>query len=210
MKPIKQMTTTLSNALNKISTQVTSSSQSSAPARNKDEDLSALRTILSMLSYIQSPDTRPTLVGPLSTDKEESRTLRLLDSLAAVLVRSYEITAVVTTPYDQYDGDERLNLQVIASVIDPSHSASVVDPSHSDSKDAPLPQSGDSPSLWRWLRDFTIVINPRTSKINHHEDSLINKSGIPNIGCHQEKVPEDLVKVKDDASLLEIFLKNYW
>ena len=58
---------------------------------------------------------------------------------------------------------------------------------------------------------YTIAINPRSSKINGHTDSLMNSTPLPIFGDHQNEVPGELVNVaKEDGSVLDIFLKTHW
>jgi hypothetical protein len=86
---------------------------------SKSEDLLALRTIIAMLSLIDSPTGRlPNDVAPMGTTGKDRKELRVLDALSAVFIRQHEITAVMVLPYDGS------NLQVFGSVVHPSNTES--------------------------------------------------------------------------------------
>jgi len=164
----------------------------------KKKDLQAFRTIITMLSRIQSPNSRSSETAPIGVERQDRRALRVLDALSALLVRSYEITAVVA---QKYDGS---HFQVLASAVLPS-----------DGKAESLLQPGaDSggQTFWSRVSNFTVSINPRITKINGHEDSLINKTSLPLIEDYDISKLEDLAAAAKDEnkSVLDIYLKTYW
>jgi hypothetical protein len=59
----------------------------------------AFRTITTLLSLIQCP-SESTKVEPLHISKLERKELRVLDSLAALLIREHEKAAVMAKPFD--------------------------------------------------------------------------------------------------------------
>ena len=77
--------------------------KSPEPSPTKANDLLAFRTIITMLSHIQSPNNESTTTGPIATVKEDRDELRVLDALSAMLSRQHEITAVLAKPYNQGD-----------------------------------------------------------------------------------------------------------
>lgn len=179
----------------------TSESESQA---TKTRELLAFRTIITMLSFINSLNSGlPTESFGLPSESmapiglnEDRKELRVLDALSAVLIRQHERTAVVAQPYDGY------NLQVFASVVFQSNTDLLLHP-HAE------PEAANVQGIWSRLRNFTLsmIMRDPQSKINSHTDSLINST--PIIGNH--KVPDDLVTAaKDNVPLLDIFLKNHW
>lgn len=163
--------------------------------RTKAKDLLAFRTIITMLSHIQSPNIQSSTNTPIGTSGDDRRELRVLDALSTVLIRQHEIIAVVARPYDGS------SLQVFASVVHPSNAE-------------PLSQPGVDPgdqSFWDRVCNFTAAMNPRISKINNHSDSLINTTSLPIIENHENRVPGELVNAaKENVSVLEIFLQTHW
>jgi hypothetical protein len=104
------------------------------PSPTKANDLLAFRTIITMLSHIQSPNNKSTNTGPIATVKDDREVLRVLDALSAMLSRQHEITAVLAQPYD---GSK---LQVFAATAYPSNAD----------------QPGAEPSTQSfWSRNFT-------------------------------------------------------
>jgi hypothetical protein len=167
-------------------------SQSNAPTKAKY--LLAFRTIIKMLSLIQSGRSSAEM-GPIATGERDCNELRVLDALSAVLVREHEITAVVARPYDGS------TIQVFASVVHPRKAEFLLqDGANSDER-----------SLWDRIRNFAIAMNPRVHPINERTDSLM-KGGINSpFEAYDDKVPEDLVRAaKQNASVLDIFLKSHW
>jgi hypothetical protein len=168
----------------------------STDSETKANDLHAFRTITTMLSYIKSGG-RPTEMEQICTVEssgDRKRRLRVLDALSAVLIRQYEVTAVVAEPHEGLGvGSE---IQVFASVESGEGYGS-----DSDHQDMISTEFGR----------FTVTINPRESKINHKTDSLINLTSLPVIGDYRDKVPGDLVAVANSGgSLLDVYLRNHW
>ena len=180
----------LGDAFKKISNMKAPFQPLARVASNKPNDLLAFRTITMMLQSLQSPNTRISIEEPISIGKMDRRELRVLDALSTVLIRQHEITAVVAGPYDGS------TLQVFVSVVYASDSQ----PSH---------QSGSSDEgQLSWLKGFTFSMNPRRHKINGHNDSLINKTGLPLVAPNQDN---PLPVVADgEESLLNAFLVNLW
>jgi hypothetical protein len=171
-----------------------------APEPSKNDDLLAFQTIITMLSLIQSP-ARLTIKAPIGTTNEDRRALRLLDALSTVLIRRFEITAVVARPYDESTG----NLQVFASVVLPSETEPLLQPS----------KGSNDQDFWSRVRNFAVATNPRNTKINGNIDSLMNSTSLPIIGDRQEKVPEELVNAaklegEGNTPLLNTFLETNW
>jgi hypothetical protein len=187
----------LSRALQKMSGSSNMPATSEKPpepsqSTTKTQDLLAFRTIITMLSCIQSSNTRlATKAGPTRTEKDRAE-LRVLDALSTVLIRRHEITAVVARPHDG------INFQVFASVAYPSNAEPLLQP--------------DDKGLWSRICNFTVTTNPRVSKMHTRTDSLINLSSIPVIGDHQDQVPGELVTAAKENStdVLNIFLKTHW
>ena len=150
---------------------------------SKAEDLLALRTIIAMLSFIHSPNGRsPTETGPIGTQKVVRGELRVLDALSALLIRHHEITAVVAPLYNVPTS----NLQVFASVVDPS----IPDPELSLQPGT----NSENPGFWTRFRNFTVSVNPRHEKTNDKViDSLMNNTSLPLIRDCDDLAPEDLV-----------------
>ena len=154
----------------------------------KAEDLLAFCTIITMLSFIQSTTGQlgctATMTAPLGTNREDCRSLRILDALSTVLVREHEVIAVMVKPYDGPD------IQVLASMVQPSNE-NLLQPSNEY-----LLQSGansDSQSFMRQvLSNFTIAMNTCYDPIYKNKDSLMNSSTLPCIGDYEDKVPENL------------------
>lgn len=168
---------------------------------SKHRELLAFRTIITMLYYIQSSNTRFPKTDITVAAKEELMALRVQDALSAVLIRQHEVAAVVAQPYNG------LSLKVFASVVHPSKAEPQALPQH-------FARSVDQPqNFWDQVRNFTVTINPRApkSKINNHNDSLINLTSLPIIGDHQDQVPKDLVAVAEvSKSVLDVYLDVHW
>lgn len=184
----------------RLNMQVTGTSETPPkPSHTKAKDLLAFRTIITMLSSIQSPNIRLAAKTAIGTtmDKNSRNALRVLDALSAVLIREHEITAVVAQPFNG------LNLQVFASVVYPSNAGPLFQPG----SDGAEP---DSQSFWG--RVFTVAINPRNPGPKALKDnSLINVTSLPIIGDHLDNVPVELVNAaKVNASVLDMFLKTHW
>jgi hypothetical protein len=185
---------------------------------SKARDLLALRTIIMMLSLIDSPDGRslaPNYKPPLGILPKERKELKVLDALSAVLIREHEITAVMAKPYDG------ANLQVIGSVVHPSDAEPSLQPASSNVEPSLQPASNsETQGFWRRIRSnfkFAVTVNPRSSPINGHTDSLRNKDILPSlIACKDSvTVPPQLIataKHEGNASmpLLDLYLKDFW
>jgi hypothetical protein len=69
----------------------------------------AFRTITTMLALIRSP-TETSKTDPVYISKEKRKELRVLDALAAILIREHEKVAVMAVPHD------RKSIQVMSVV----------------------------------------------------------------------------------------------
>jgi len=163
--------------------------KSPEPSPTKANDLLAFRTIITMLSHIQSPNNESTNTGPIATVKEDRDELRVLDALSAMLSRQHEITAVLAKPYDGS------NLQVFVSTTYPSNAEPLL-----------YGAEPSTQSFWSRIWNFTAVTNPRDIQVNGHADSLMNQTPL------QDKIPGELVTAAaaENIPLLNIFLENHW
>jgi hypothetical protein len=164
--------------------------QSSVPT--KAQDLLAFRTIILMLSFLQSPTSRLASTRIIGELKDDRTTLKVLDALSAILIREHEVTAVMAKPYDGF------NLPIFASVVHPTDKSLLQSSTKSGSQ-----------GFWSRMCDFTIYLNPLT---NGNTDSLMNKTPFPIIGDYEDNVPADLVtaSLKGNESLLDVYLAAYW
>lgn len=169
------------------------------PTSQRDRDLLAFRTIITMLALLQSPNTEPAKdTKPTSTEKAQRNELRVLDALSAILVRQHEVAAVMAKPYD---GDI---LQVLASVIHSNHTEHL--PSFAQPSAA-----RDDQGVWNRVLHYLVAPNPRDQRVNNHKDSLTNWTDYPTITNPAESVLKDLSAAADkNMSLLEIFLEHHW
>ena len=110
-----------------ISSEDSSSSESMPPT--KADDLLAFRSIITMLSHIQSngrssTDSEARLIATRTADDSSYKELRLLDALSTVLTRQHEVIAVVALPYcgsDDGGSESNHKVRVFASVVNPSN-----------------------------------------------------------------------------------------
>ena len=120
----------------------TNSKNANLSAHSKDESILAFRTITTMLSLIQQP-SETTKVEPVHIPKAKRKELRVLDSLAALLVRNHEVVTVMTVPSN---GN---SIQIISVVnLNQSRPALTI-----------TPQPGMSLSPWNL--EWWLSINPR-------------------------------------------------
>ena len=165
-----------------------------APSKSSDatkaQDLLAFRTIISMLSFLQSPTSRASSLSIWGSEDDRS-TLTMLDALSAVLIREHEVTAVMTKPFDGF------NLPIFTSVVHPTVKSLLQSSTHSDSR-----------GFWNRMRDFVLPF----ILINSNTDSLMNKTSLPIVGDYEDKVPADLVtaSLKGNESLLDAYLAAHW
>lgn len=75
------------------------SKQSAKSDLKLDNSILAFRTITTMLALIQCP-TETTTILPVHISKPQRKELRVLDALAALLIRQYEKVAIMAKPYD--------------------------------------------------------------------------------------------------------------
>jgi hypothetical protein len=187
----------MSDLLPKIGKLLGLNSSSENPP-DKRTCLLAFRTIITMLSSIQSSNTRLDVeikARIIGTGDKDLGELKVLDALSAVLIRENETIAVVARPSSCRDNDGSI-LQVFASVVNPINSK-------------PLLQYSANHSFWNLARSFIIAPNPRNAMTNNHTDSLMNSTLLPILGHPQAIVPVNLVTAEWD-SLLDIYLKTYW
>jgi hypothetical protein len=154
----------------------------------------AFRTITTMLSLIQSPitgtiDARRKDIP--QTDAQRYQ-LRVLDAMAAVVVRANEIVAIAAK---QYDGS---SIQVLASVV------------HLDAFEPILTIHQPDEGQWNLFRWFLVTPNPRDPKKNPSSpiDSLTTDTDLtlvdPDI-----KVSKELSEASG-VPLLKLFLNTHW
>ena len=93
----------------------------------------AFRTITTMLALIQCP-TETTKIEPIHVSKRDRKELRILDTLAALLVREYEKVAVMAK---SLEGSVGKSLQVI-SVVNLNNPRSAVPVPERDSGSWPI------------------------------------------------------------------------
>lgn len=158
----------------------------------------AFRTITTILSLIQSG--RPTTVsasdsGTEQINKNTRHELRVLDALSAVIVRRYEIAAVMTK---RYDGSK---IEVLISVNDTSEPVLT------------FPQQNQhSGKLPGWLQRFIVTPNPRDpdkNKDNLKTDSLTTRNTTPRLADPNIGISEAL-SMADRGNLLKTFLQTEW
>lgn len=156
----------------------------SIKAKSKRNGVLAFRTITTMLALIQSP-TETTQIEPVHLSKLQRKKLRVLDALAALLVREYEVVAIMEEPYDGK------SIQVI-SIVNLNNAKSAV-------------SNHPQPTPWtiRWL---TFLNSRNTPPIfpENEEDSM-------RIVDPDTQVHLNLSQHQDDPeNLLNIFLLTEW
>ena len=148
----------------------------------KTEAIHAFRIITTMLAYINSTrgtaDNRPRKNNKIGNQKE---LLRLLDALAAVLIRVDGVIAVTARPY--HDGSGKV--EVLASYLDSGKSLTISQPR----------PNGD---LLNTIRNILISQNPRSSSV---EKPVVNSDA---------SVPNSFKKITDPSKLLYAFLFREW
>jgi hypothetical protein len=159
------------------------------------EAILAFRTITTMLSLIQSSHTKITGGKDPPLTREQRNELRVLDALASVTVRRYEITAVVGKKYDG-SGD---NIQVLCCVNNLESALQVDIPQISGNR------SGQSRFRWR------VSPNPRIPAKNPKDpvDSLTTQNTSMTLVNPDNKISGELSNAKPDE-LLDTFLGNEW
>lgn len=167
-----------------------------SPSYTTADAILAFRTITSMLALIQSPDEIAS-TGRKEDLSDNRRELRVLDALAAVAVRQFEIVAVMAKSYNGF------NIEVIASVNEVGPALNI--PQHQNRR--------DSESLPIWKPRWLISPNPRDPKRKgnrgHKIDSLTTQNQCMTLVHPDEKISERLSKASPDK-LLDIFLETEW
>lgn len=166
------------------------------PDTANDKAHLAFRTIVTMLSLIQSP-TEVTNTGRKDISDKQRRDLRVLDALSAVIVREHEVAAVMAK---RYDG---ASVEVFASVsnLEPAH----IIPQQSQHSERSL--------LSVLFRQFIISPNPRNPKTNRKdvEDSLTTNSSLMTIVDPRPENIEVYQPFLDSGEgLLDVFLQTQW
>jgi hypothetical protein len=158
--------------------------KNATPSRtSKRNGILAFRTITTMLALIQSP-TETTQIESVHLSKLQRKELRVLDALAALLVREYEIVVIMAEPYDGK------SIQVI-SIVNLNNSKFAV-------TNAPHPTP--------WMRWWASVNSRNDPPIfpETEEDSM-------RVVDPDTKVKPDLLEHQDNPEkLLTIFLLTQW
>jgi hypothetical protein len=170
---------------------------SGSGSETRFNDHHAFRTIITMLSFIQSDNRSAahTITGPIATAKENRDELKVLDALTTLLIRGDEVVAVVAKPHE---GSAWID-QVIASVTHPSNTEST------------FQTKEDNGPFWS---HFSIIPNSRKDKIHRQNDSLINPTSFPLIRDHS--IPAQLITAHsargtpNGPRLLKVFLEAEW
>ena len=95
------------------------------------------------------------MTAPLGTNREDHRSLGILDALSTVLVRKHEVIAVIVKPYDGSD------VQVRASMVQPSNESLLQSGANSDSQSF----------MRQMLSNFTVAMNTCYGSIYNNKDS---------------------------------------
>jgi len=154
----------------------------SIKAKSDRNGVLAFRTITTMLALIQSP-TETTQIEPVHLSKLQRKELRVLDALAALLVREYEVVAIMAEPYDGK------SIQVISIVNLNNTKSAVTNP----------------PTPWtiRWLTFLNSRNDPPIFPENEEDSMQIvdpDRQVHLNLSQHQD----------DPEKLLNIFLLTEW
>jgi len=155
--------------------------------------LHALRTIVTMLSLIQS-ERKDEKQDVLSSEMKKE--LQILDAFAAVAVRKNDVVAVAANP----DGSG--NFEVIASVhfIRPRERLTA-------------PQQSPVANLRRLLSLY-MARNPRKPALETAKQSSTNSAAspnpVPNLVDPELSVPQFLKDSLSGEHLLEVFLTRVW
>jgi hypothetical protein len=177
----------------------------------KTERLKAFRTIITLLSKLDSPNGQPPdEKGAIATEDEDLKELRVLDALSTILIRKSEVTAVVAP---RFDGDQ---FQVFTSPIFTGNAKPSTN--QSDSNTAPDNYSLQSGSNTRGgvqdfiarVYNFAVAPNPRLVPVHKKIDSLMNTTPLPLIQDCVVDVDENLVTAAQSDGLLISFLDTYW
>lgn len=166
-----------------------SSKQANKPfeLENKAKDILAFRTIITMLSLIQSRAKQDAAAPGTVNEQQE---LKVLDALAAVLLREHEITAVVAKPHNGP------TVEVFVSVVHPNYAK-------------PFPTQRLDKGLLEWVLEYFVIFNPRNQMVHDQSDSLINRTTLPCIVNPNDNLPKILVG-KENEGLLNTFLQCQW
>ncbi len=145
-------------------------------ANSKQNGILAFRTITTMLALIQSP-TETTQIEPVHLSKSQCKELRVLDALAALLVREYEVVVIMAEPYDGK------SIQVI-SIVNLNTKFAVTNApwptpwtfqwwaSVNSRPDPPIfPETDEDPM---WVVDPDARVHPNLSKHQDNPEKLLN------------------------------------
>lgn len=163
----------------------------SSTGKSDLEPFHAFRTITTMLSLIPT-GTNISDPQPKPVPQHLAQELKLLDSLAAVLVRRDEIVAVVAEPQAGPEEGSR-DIQVIVSVTHPSHD-------HSGKAELTIAQHLGN------LFSFLVSRNPRKDDLKGQDQQMVNPDD-PIIIDPEEHVPADLKHAKKEK-LFQTFHDN--
>ena len=159
------------------------------------EAILAFRTITTMLSMIQSP-TEVTKTGQKDTSNAQRSQLRVLDALAAVIIREHGVAAVMAK---SYDGD---SIQVLTSVnnLEPALTISQQQ-QHSEG------HTGWNLNLVRWF----VTPNPRSATKNPKVgmDSMTTQRKLIAIVDPDKGICNEL-STAQRHKLLDTYLQTEW
>jgi hypothetical protein len=149
----------------------------------KTEALHAFRTITTMLSLIQSPASS---VGNQPKLGHQKKLVKLLDAVAAVLVRNHGIIAVTgRLPHDDPDSDSE-KVEVLASYSGNEESLTISQP-------RTTAQFVDS------IRNFFVSQNPRNLTVKERD-----------VVDPETSVPAKFKEIRQPSELFNTFLTNMW
>ena len=152
-----------------------------------DSGILAFRTITTMLALIQCP-TETTKIEPVHISKSKRKELRVLDAIAALLIREHEKVAVMGIPYDGK------SIQVISTVNLNNPRSAVTQPG----------SSMTSSRTTRWLASMNSRYTP--PKFPGNEDSM-------QVLDPDTRVDQTLSEHKNNLNpeaLLKTFLLTQW
>lgn len=169
--------------VNKIKKSSKKSANKSAPLADLYPGILAFRTITTLLALIQCP-TESTQIEPVHISKPEGNELRVLDALAALLIRQHEKAAVMAKPFDGK------SIQVFAVV-------NLNNPRPADTRAEP------GFKAIRWLAS----LNSRYSAPHFPE----TEADAMQVVDPNDRVDETLLKHKDNPDkLLNTFILTQW
>jgi hypothetical protein len=169
-----------------------------------DQDILAFRSITTFLSHIEpAPTTHVTQQKPtLKLETDDKQALEILDSLATLIVRRYEIVAVTA----KQSGD---GLQVLTSLTRPKLNDSTPLPSDSES-DKP----GGVSNFFCKVFQMIVTANPRRDPVRKgcfEADALLtNRLEHLTVVDPTDSAKRDGLAEISNPKLLDTFLQTKW